>query len=311
MPGRTAQLATETVARLPRDGVLLLDKPRGISSFAALARARRALGLGRAGHTGTLDPEATGLLLACFGEGTKFAGRMLDADKRYLASVRLGVATTTGDAEGAVTRTLPVGDVGKDLPAVLETFRGEISQVPPMYSALKHEGRPLYAYAREGREIDRPARRVTIRLLEQTGMRPGPEGTVDLELDVLCSKGTYIRTLAEDIGAALGCGAHLAGLRRTQIGAFRVGDAHALDALEQGSPATLLAPDCLLSDLAAVALAADAALKYSQGQKVSAGGDVAQGLVRVYGPQGRFLGLGEALPDGCLQPRRQVLDSDT
>jgi tRNA pseudouridine55 synthase len=310
MRTRAATLAADALAQVPRDGVLLLDKPRGISSFAALARARRALRLGRAGHTGTLDPEATGLLLACFGEATKFAGRMLDADKRYLATARLGVTTATGDAEGAVTRVRPVGDVKDTIAQVLQSFRGEISQVPPMYSALKHEGRPLYAYAREGKDIARPARRVSILQLEQTDMRPGPDGTVDLELDVLCSKGTYIRTLAEDIGEALGCGAHLAGLRRTQIGPFRVGDALTLDSLEQGSTPTLLAPDRLVSDLPAVILGADALLKYCQGQKVPVGESVVPGMSRVYGPEGRFLGLGEALPDGALQPRRQVLEPD-
>ena len=182
--------------------------------------AKRLLGAAKAGHAGTLDPLASGLLPVLFGEATKFSQLALDGDKEYLAQARLGVTTTTGDAEGEILERRPVGVTGEAVEAVLAKFRGEIEQIPPMHSALKHEGRPLYALAREGREVVRAPRRVRIDILERTGL----DGDA-LGLHVRCSKGTYVRTLVEDIGRALGCGAHLAGLRRTIAARFRIEDA--------------------------------------------------------------------------------------
>jgi tRNA pseudouridine55 synthase len=217
------------------DGALLLDKPLGLSSNAALQQARRLFGAAKAGHAGTLDPLASGLLVVLFGEATKFAGPLLDADKEYLATLKLGERTATGDAEGEVLERRPATLEG--LPAVLERFRGEIDQVPPMYSALKHQGTPLYRLARRGEEVERNARRVRISRLEAT------EAAGDrLVLRVVCSKGTYIRVLAEDIGEALGCGAHLSALRRTASGRFNVAQAATLRARRpRGTPAAAAA----------------------------------------------------------------------
>ncbi|MET0441894.1 MAG: tRNA pseudouridine(55) synthase TruB, partial [Casimicrobiaceae bacterium] len=224
----------ELVQRPPRqrvDGVLLLDKPTGLSSNAALQRARRAFNAEKAGHTGTLDPLASGLLPLCFGEATKFARFLLDADKRYTATVRFGTTTTTQDAEGEVVATAPVTLDRAAIEAALAAFRGVIRQVPPAYSALKHQGRSHYEYARAGIDVPRAAREVRISSLKLTAWNPP-----DAILDVECSKGTYIRTLAADLGDALGCGAHLAALRREATGGFSIGDAVALDALEAQAP---------------------------------------------------------------------------
>src|SRR5690606_17339376 len=212
--------------RARHDGVLLLDKPTGLSSNAALMRARRALGGARAGHGGTLDPLASGLLPLLFGEATKFAHGLLDADKTYLAEIRLGLATTTGDAEGEVRADRRDRVAGIDMPRCMEVvqgFIGEIDQVPPMHSALKRDGKPLYEYARAGQVLERPARRVRIHGIESLGF----DGE-RLRIRVACSKGTYIRVLAEDIGEALGCGAHLSALRRERVGALAIEDAIAL-----------------------------------------------------------------------------------
>src|SRR5262245_62141409 len=197
------------------DGVLLLDKPSGLSSNAALQRAKRPYRAEKAGHTGTLDPLASGLLPVCFGEATKFAQALLVADKRYRATVRFGASTSTGDADGEVLATCPVALSRGDVEAVLPRFIGRVSQVPPRHAALKHQGRKYYEYARKGIEIPRAAREIEIRELELRSWR-----APDAELDIGCSKGTYVRALAEDIGAALGCGAHLAALRRTAAGGF-------------------------------------------------------------------------------------------
>ena len=209
------------------DGVLLLDKPSGISSAAAVGRARRVLRAEKAGHTGTLDPLASGLLPLCFGEATKFASDLLDADKSYAATIRLGIDTDSGDAEGEVIRTREVTVERPAIDRVLERFRGPIEQVPPMHSALKRDGKPLYHYARQGITVERAARAVTIRRLEATAF----EGTT-LAIVVDCSKGTYIRTLAEDIGGMLGCGGHLIALRRLGVGALRIADAMPLETFE-------------------------------------------------------------------------------
>ena len=212
------------------DGVLLLDKPEGLSSNHALQRARRALDARKAGHTGTLDPFATGLLVCCLGRATKLCGIMLEADKCYDATLTFGEETDSGDLTGNITARAPEGFTGVTREALLDVlpaFRGEIEQVPPMYSALKRDGKPLYEYARQGIELERPPRRVTIRqleLLDFDGMHA--------RLKIDCSKGTYIRTLAQDIGRSLGCGAHLSALRRTRVGPFDIAHSVGLEALQ-------------------------------------------------------------------------------
>ncbi|MGB6105020.1 MAG: tRNA pseudouridine(55) synthase TruB [Pusillimonas sp.] len=231
------------------DGVLLLDKPEGLSSNHALQRAKRALDARKAGHTGTLDPFATGLLVCCLGRATKLSSHMLNADKGYVAILRLGEETDTGDLTGNIVSQAPPGFKGVaqvELENVLPQFRGEIEQIPPMYSALKRDGKPLYEYARQGIELDRPARQVTIHELELLAF----DG-FEAEISVQCSKGTYIRTLAQDIGRQLGCGAHLKALRRTRVGPFSLDDAVGLEAL-QAMPApqtTLIALDALPAGL--------------------------------------------------------------
>ena len=231
------------------DGVLLLDKPEGLSSNHALQRAKRAMDARKAGHTGTLDPFATGLLVCCFGRATKISGSMLNADKAYLATMRFGEETDSGDLTGNVVFQAPPsfdGVTREALEAAMTGFRGEIDQIPPMYSALKRDGKRLYEYARQGIELERPARQVTIHQLEIESFT-GQEAQVL----VRCSKGTYIRTLAQDIGRQLGCGAHLVALRRTQVGPFELKDGIALDALQTMSApqTTLLALDAVPADL--------------------------------------------------------------
>ena len=232
-------------ARQPIDGLLLLNKPVGITSNAALQKAKWLLNARKAGHTGTLDPFADGLLPLCFGEATKFSAYLLDADKHYRAVLQLGTTTATGDPEGEVLDTREAAVNRDDIASVLPRFMGEIEQIPPMHSALKHQGRPLYEYARAGIEIERPPRKVTIRALELIECAP-PR----VVLDVQCSAGTYIRTLAQDIGAALGCGAHLTALQRTAAGGFSLEQAHTLAELETLDPVrriALLQPaDCLV-----------------------------------------------------------------
>ena len=286
------------------DGVLLLDKPLGMSSNDALQKARRLYNAAKAGHTGTLDPLATGLLPLCFGEATKFAGELLDADKTYLATVQLGVTTDTADAEGAVLETRAVEATPADTEAVLARFRGLIEQIPPMYSALKRDGKPLYEYARQGIELERAPRRVTIHELKLTAWN----GT-RFELEVACSKGTYVRTLAADIGAALGCGAHLAALRRTRIGSLAVDAAVGLDALAalelDVRNQRLAAVDVLLTAVPRVEVSAADAARILHGQGLRWSGD-AGCRYRYYGPDGRFLGLGELSADGWLKPKRLI-----
>jgi tRNA pseudouridine55 synthase len=288
-------------ARQPIDGVLLLNKPVGLTSNAALQKAKWLLNAKKAGHTGTLDPFADGLLPLCFGEATKFSGYLLDADKRYRAVMQLGVTTATGDPEGEVLSRAEVHADCPDLAALLPRFVGEIEQVPPMHSALKHQGRPLYEYARAGIEIDRPPRKVTIRSLDLLECVP-PRGV----LDVQCSAGTYIRTLAQDIGAALGCGAHLTGLTRLGSGGFSLQQAHSLAELEALTPdqrrALLLPPDCLVAHLPAVQLDAPDAAALCQGRCVPHPSAEA-GLTRVYTASHTFLGLADA-ESGLLVPRR-------
>ncbi len=287
------------------NGVLVLDKPRGATSNAVLQQVRRLLNAARAGHTGALDPLATGVLPLCFGEATKFAQRLLDADKTYCTVARLGVRTTTSDADGEPVQERSVSSLDTaTVEAVLRDFRGAIEQVPSMYSALKYQGRPLYEYAREGRTVPREARPVRIDELTLLGL-DGDE----LALRVRCSKGTYIRTLVDDIGEALGCGAHVAELRREQAGPFELSQALTLDQLEamgrEGARGALMAPDVLLADLPAAVLDQPRAVSISNGQAVTiaaseSGGD---GLCRIYGADGGFLGLAEEAGDS-LRPRR-------
>ncbi len=290
--------------RRPLDGVLLLDKPVGLGSNAALQAAKRLYQAEKAGHAGTLDPLASGLLPILFGEATKFSQLALDADKEYLASARLGITTTTADAEGEVLERKSVDVPESAIEPALARLRGPIEQVPPMYSALKHAGQPLYALARKGQSVDRAARLVQIhelQLLRFDGER--------LDLRVRCSKGTYIRTLVEDLGAALGCGAHLSALRRTSAGAFHVADAVTFDQLQLATPAArdrlLLPLERLLAGLPRIDLEDPLAARFAQGQAIAL--ERAQaGVCSVYGAQGSLLGIGDAGPLGELRPRRLV-----
>jgi tRNA pseudouridine55 synthase len=292
--------------RRPVHGVLLLDKPVGLSSNDALQKAKRSFNAEKAGHTGTLDPLASGLLPLCFGAATKFSQVSLDADKRYTATLHLGVTTTTGDLEGEVVERREVAVDRDAIDAVLARYRGAIDQCPPMHSALKHEGRALYEYARQGIEVERKARRVVIHALDMLAWDDHR-----LTLNIRCSKGTYVRTLAEEIGDALGCGAHLAMLRRVGSGTLSIDRAVTLDALESmtgaARDALLLAPDVLLADWPEWRLSADEAARFLTGlrRRVDAA-DVPH--LRVYGPDPHaLLGAahirgGELIPDRLLSP---------
>jgi tRNA pseudouridine55 synthase len=289
------------------DGALLLDKPLGVSSNFALQKAKKIMGARKAGHGGTLDPLASGLLVVVFGEATKFAGPLLDGDKEYLATLQLGVTTATGDAEGDVLERRPIDANDADVQEVLGRFRGEIEQIPPMYSALKRDGVPLYKLARRGEEVERKARRVSISQLDLRAFH-----SPLMEIRVRCSKGTYIRTLAQDIGAALGCGAHLAALRRTGSGRFRIDDAVGLEALAAMSPESrlrrLLPLAELLVGLPRAELDAPSAARLRNGQALPVSG-LAQGLCGVFGPDGAVLGLGRS--DGAsLHPLRLTQASE-
>jgi tRNA pseudouridine55 synthase len=283
------------------DGVLLFDKPLELSSNTALQKVRRLFNAEKAGHTGTLDPLATGLLPVCFGEATKFTHALLDADKRYRATTRLGLRTTTGDAEGEVVETRPVAVDERQVREVLAKFMGEILQLPPMHSALKHQGKPLYEYIRKGETVEREPRAVFIRELKLERL----EGD-ELEFSVLCSKGTYVRTLAEDIGEALGCGGHLIALRRTGIGEFGLDRACTLAQLEAMDAAQrdacLLPLDALVQDLPRLELDEMQASRLAQGQRLGLGDGHPDGKRRLYAA-GRFIGLGE-LAHGRLAPSR-------
>jgi tRNA pseudouridine55 synthase len=297
------------IERRPLHGVLLLDKPGGLSSNDALQKARRLLRAEKAGHTGTLDPLATGLLPLCFGAATKFSQVSLDADKRYLATLRFGAATTTGDAEGDLLRERPVAFDRAALEAACARWTGPIRQVPPMHSALKHQGRALYEYAREGVEVERAPRDVTIHTLDIVRWHPDDPGTATI--DVRCSKGTYIRTLAEDLGETLGCGAHLAGLRRTGSGPLTLEGAVTLEALEAMPEAErerrLLRPDTLLADWPAVRLDAEEAARFLTGLRRRVP-EPDRAAVRVYGPGAHALlgsahiKAGELIADRLLSP---------
>lgn len=285
------------------DGVLLLDKASGLTSNDALQKARRLFSAAKGGHTGTLDPMATGLLPLCFGEATKFSADLLDADKTYEAELKLGVTTDTGDAEGQVLTTSEAAVSIADVERLLPRFTGPIKQIPPMHSALKRDGRPLYELARQGIEVEREARDVTIHALEILGL----DGDV-LRLRVSCSKGTYIRVLAADIGQMLGCGAHLTALRRTRVGDLVLERSVTLSQLEMQDEAQrvvhLLPVDALLQSLPAVHVAADEANRFSHGNPVALPAGFL-GKIRVYA-DGRLLGVGEPGPGGLLWPKRLV-----
>lgn len=290
-------------------GVLLLDKPAGMTSNQALQAVKHLFRARKAGHTGSLDPLATGLLPICMGEATKLSGCLLDADKHYWTLARLGRRTTTGDAEGEVLEDRPVGEYNiETLEAALARFRGRIEQVPPMYSAIKHQGKRLYELAREGVEIERQPRQVTIHELRL--LSHGPDS---LELEMRCSKGTYVRTLVDDLGEVLGCGAHVAELRRLGVGPYgpeRMVDLETLRARAAQGPealdALLLPVDTAVSDWPRVSLDPDSAYYLQQGQAVQVPGAPTHGRVAIYGPGGRFLGVGEILDDGRVGPKRLV-----
>jgi len=296
------------------NGILLLDKPAGMSSNAVLQRVKHLFSARKAGHTGSLDPIATGLLPICLGEATKVSAYLLDADKGYQFTCRLGQKTTTGDVEGEVLEIRPVPElVEADIERILAGFVGEIDQVPPMYSALKKGGQPLYKLARQGIEIERKARRITIYSLRLQAIR-----AAELDLEVLCSKGTYIRSLTEDIGEKLGCGAHVAVLRRTRTGGFRLTDAVTLARLEQirdESPAEaldslLLTMDSALETWPAVSLNREVGLFFRQGRAVRVPKAPTGRLVKVYDHQNRFLGVGFVLEDGRVAPKRLINHSE-
>ena len=284
------------------DGVLLLDKPSGLPSNAALQRARRLYGAAKGGHTGTLDPLASGLLPVCFGDATKFAQLLLDSDKAYAATVCLGRTTTTGDAEGDLVEERPVQVSRDGLEAMLPRFVGTIAQVPPRHAALKYRGRSYYQYAREGIDIPRAAREVVVH--ELTLQRWAPPV---VELHVRCGKGTYIRSLAEDLGVTLGCGAHLAALRRTMTGGFAIGAAVSLEALEAldeaGRAARLLPVDALLAGLPRLDLDPEQSRRLRCGQSLALR-ELADGDYRAFAADG-FEGLARCRA-GVLRPRRLV-----
>lgn len=297
--------------RVPVHGVLLLDKPVGYSSNDALIKAKRLLNAQKGGHTGTLDPFATGLLPLCFGEATKFAQDLLEADKTYETIVHLGLSTTTGDTEGEAVHTSDVNVTPDQIKAVLAQFRGDIEQVPPMYSALKRDGKPLYEYARAGITLERAARPVTIHLLEFIDYQ-----APFLRLRVQCSKGTYIRVLGEDIGAKLGCGAHLKALRRTQVGALSIDTAVTLEMLgaisESERVASLGPVDALLVSFPEVRLTEELSRRFLQGQRLALGKEEiaipdTEGRVRVYrGSDGRLLGTAQLKEFSILAPERLI-----
>lgn len=292
------------------DGVLLLDKPVGFTSNDALQRVKSLYQAQKAGHTGSLDKSASGLLPICFGEATKFSGYLLEADKHYQALCQAGVRTDTGDADGEVIArsAAPPTLTRKETEAALAGFRGEIMQVPPMFSALKHKGQRLYKLARQGLEVERAPRPVTIHELKLLACQ-GDE----FEIEARCSKGTYIRALADDIGEALGCGAHVKSLRRIGVGPYANADALTASRLEElgavglaSLDAELLDLDTIVQDLPAVTLTPAVSYYLRQGQPVLVPRAPTQGLLRIYAREGRFLGVGEVLDDGRVAPKRLI-----
>ena len=294
------------------DGIVVLDKPASVGSNEALQVVKRMFNARKAGHTGSLDRLATGLLPICFGEATKVSGFLLNADKRYQAVLKLGIRTSTGDAEGEVVETRPVGPLSRDIvERVSGEFRGVIEQIPPMYSAIKHKGQRLYKLAHQGIVVERKPRPVTIHALDVV------EVIRDcVHIDVKCSKGTYIRTLAEDIGERIGCGARLESLRRVEAGPFRAHEMVTLEHLQglarDGIPAldtALLPTDSALADWPGIELPGGMAFYVRQGQPVLVPHAPTQGLVRIYTESKQFIGVGEVLDDGRIAPRRLLQGS--
>lgn len=294
-------------------GVVVLDKPRGMSSNDAVQSVKRRFDARKVGHTGSLDPLATGVLPLCLGDATKFSQYLLTSDKRYVASLRLGVATDSGDADGRVIEERDPGNIARaDVEAALDDFRGDIEQVPSMFSAVKHQGQPLYKLARQGIEIERQARPVTVYSNEIVDFA---EGT--LTIDVHCSKGTYVRTIAHDLGEALGCGAHVYALRRTMAGPYGEDDLVSFDdmdgAAEDGRLDGLLRPVATaVGQWPTVELTGAPAFYLKQGQPVLVPHAPTEGWVRLYEQeetQGRFIGVGEILEDGRVAPRRLIARS--
>ncbi len=294
------------------DGVVLLDKPAGMSSQGAVTAVKRALNADKAGHTGTLDPMATGLLPICLGEATKYAQDLLEADKTYIAQVKFGSRTDTGDAEGLIIEELPLPIFADEtamraaLNSLLPQFTGLIAQVPPMYSALKRDGKPLYEYARAGVELERAAREITIHAIRWTNIN-WPEAT----LEVSCSKGTYIRVLAEDLGNALGCGAHLVGLRRTEVGHLTLDQSFTIESIQQGLQASssyILPVDALLQTLPHLTVDEEQAKRLEMGQRVPLNLPPVEALVRIYRATAaphNFIGTAD-WRSGVLHPKRLI-----
>lgn len=287
----------------PVDGILLYDKGVGLSSNRALQQVKRLLNARKAGHTGSLDPLASGLLPICFGEATKLSQYLLDSDKRYLTTFKFGETTATADCEGEVVERRPVDFSLQQLKQALDKYSGVIEQVPPMYSALKQDGQPLYKLARQGIEVERKPRIVEIFDLQLVSF----DGQ-SVELDVHCSKGFYIRSLAVDLGVELGCGAHVTKLRRTFVGKFNIEDAIAIDDLSamdnQQQLDQLLPLDAGIDSMQSAMLSDDASYYFCQGQEVRTADAVEEGLVRVYLPDGDFIGIGLALSGRRIRPKR-------
>lgn len=300
------------------DGILLLDKPDGLTSNDALQRVKRLYGAAKAGHTGSLDPIATGVLPICFGEATKFSQFLLNSDKRYLTEIRLGVRTDSSDSEGEVVEEKPVPELTlEDIEEALEPFRGEIDQIPSMFSAIKHQGQPLYKLARQGIEVEREARRITVFEIRVDAF----EGD-RLTLFIHCSKGTYVRTIADDLGQALGCGAHVTALRRVSVGPFDIEDTHTLPALEavrdggghRALDALLKPLETAVSQWPEVLVPESSTWFMHKGQPVQIAHAPTEGQVRLMErmpgaepgapEQRRFFGVGEVLDDGRIAPRR-------
>ena len=289
-------------------GILLLDKPLGVTSNAALQRVKRLFNARKAGHTGSLDPLADGLLPICFGAATKISAFLLDADKRYWVRIKLGENTVTADAEGEVTRVRPTEGISQaDIEAVLHGFRGEIQQIPPMYSALKHKGERLYKLAREGIEVEREPRTIVIHELNLLSC-----SLPEVEIDVRCTKGTYVRTLAEDIGEALGCGAHVTALRRTGVGPYGSDGLIDMETLEttvseggqQALDELLIPMATALGNWPDIKLSPDSTFYMKQGQPVLVPNAPTAGRVRLFDSNGGFIGVGEILDDGRVAPKR-------
>ena len=296
------------------DGILLLDKPMGVSSNRALQTVKHLYGAAKAGHTGSLDPLATGVLPLCLGEATKFSQYLLDADKAYESTFVLGSITDTGDAEGKVLEVRDAGGITEQaVRSALQHFEGEIEQVPSMFSAIKQGGQPLYKLARQGLEVERKSRQVVIKELQLRAFRGGDKPEIDVY--VACSKGTYIRSLAEDLGQVLGCGAFVSALRRTKAGPFTIENSVTVAALEAlklnaGLPAIdelLLPADAALGELPLVSLSESGGFYIRQGQPVMVPNAPRDGIVRVALHSGEFLGVGEMLDDGRVAPRRLIV----